>query len=71
MATETKTKARTSKPTKETSPAEEVVEVVKKPIIAKDIDLNQLIAVRNGYQGRLVYKSPRTHEKFVRPEFGT
>lgn len=71
MATETKTKAKTSKPTREISPAEEVVEVVKKPIIAKDIDLNQLIAVRNGYQGRLVYKSPRTHEKFVWPEFGT
>lgn len=67
MATENKTKARTPK----TAPVEEVVEDVKKPIIAKDIDLNQLIVVRNGYQGRLVYKSPRTHEKFVWPEFGT
>ena len=66
MATENKTKARTPK----TAPVEEVVEDVKKPIIAKDIDLNQLIVVRNGYQGRLVYKSPRTHEKFVWPEFG-
>lgn len=47
------------------------VEEVKKPIIAKDIDLNQLIPVRNGYQGRLVYKSPRTHEKFVWPDFGS
>lgn len=71
MSTENKTKAKTSKPIKETPAIEEVVEVVKKPIIAKDIDLNQLIAVRNGYQGRLVYKSPRTHEKFVWPEFGT
>ena len=71
MSTENKTKAKTSKPTKETSPIEEAVEAVKKPVIAKDIDLNQLIAVRNGYQGRLVYKSPRTHEKFVWPEFGT
>lgn len=51
--------------------SEAVVEEVKKPIIAKDIDLNQLIPVRNGYQGRLVYKSPRTHEKFVWPEFGS
>ena len=67
MATENKTKARTPK----TAPVEEVVEDVKKPIIAKDIDLNQLVVVRNGYQGRLVYKSPRTHEKFVWPEFGT
>lgn len=71
MSTENKTKAKTSKSTKETSLIEEAVEVVKKPVIAKDIDLNQLIAVRNGYQGRLVYKSPRTHEKFVWPEFGT
>lgn len=67
MATETKTKAKTTK----TAPAKEVVEEVRKPIIAKDVDLSQLIAVRNGYQGRLVYKSPRTHEKFVWPEFGT
>lgn len=67
MATETKTKSKTTK----TAPVEEVVEEVRKPIIAKDIDLSQLIVVRNGYQGRLVYKSPRTHEKFVWPEFGT
>ena len=67
MATETKTKSKTTK----AAPVEEVVEEVRKPIIAKDIDLSQLIVVRNGYQGRLVYKSPRTHEKFVWPEFGT
>lgn len=67
MATENKTKVRAPK----TTPVEEVVEETKKPIIAKDIDLNQLIVVRNGYQGRLVYKSPRTHEKFVWPEFGS
>lgn len=67
MATETKTKAKAAK----AAPAEEVVEEVRKPIVAKDIDLSQLIVVRNGYQGRLVYKSPRTHEKFVWPEFGT
>lgn len=70
---EAKSKAKTTK----VAPAEEVTsevsatEEVKKPIIAKDIDLNQLIPVRNGYQGRLVYKSPRTHEKFVWPEFGS
>ena len=67
MATETKAKAKTAK----ASPSEEVVEEVRKPIVAKDVDLSQLIVVRNGYQGRLVYKSPRTHEKFVWPEFGT
>lgn len=67
MSTENKTKTRAPKAT----PIEEVVEETKKPIIAKDIDLSQLIVVRNGYQGRLVYKSPRTHEKFVWPEFGS
>lgn len=64
---ESKSKAKTIK----TTPVDDVVEEVKKPVIAKDIDLNQLIPVRNGYQGRLVYRSPRTHEKFVWPEFGT
>lgn len=42
-----------------------------KPLIPKEIDLNQLIPVLNGYQGLLVYKSARTNEKFVWPEFGS
>lgn len=67
MATETKAKSKSPKATR----VEEVAEEVKKPIIPKDIDLSQLIVVRNGYQGRLVYKSPRSHEKFVWPEFGS
>ena len=71
MSNETKTKARTPKSAPKTTPVEEVVEEVKKPLVAKDIDLSQLIVVRNGYQGRLVYKSPRTHEKFIWPEFGS
>lgn len=66
MATESKSKAKAQK----VEAAEKMAEQ-KKPIIAKDIDLNQLVVVRNGYQGRLVYKSPRTHEKFVWPEFGS
>lgn len=64
---EAKSRAKTTKAT----PVEEVVEDVKKPVVAKEVDLNELIPVRNGYQGRLVYKSPRTHEKFVWPEFGS
>lgn len=42
-----------------------------KQLIPKEIDLNQLIPVLNGYQGLLVYKSTRTTEKFVWPEFGS
>lgn len=70
---EAKSRAKTTKAANAEEATTEVfaVEEVKKPIIAKDIDLNQLIPVRNGYQGRLVYKSPRTHEKFVWPDFGS
>jgi len=39
-------------------------------IVAKDIDPNQYVVVRNGYQGTLIYKSPRTRERFVWDEFG-
>lgn len=69
MSNETKAKTRT----KQTVVSEEMAEetVVRKPIVPKDIDLSQLVVVRNGYQGRLVYKSPRTQEKFVWPEFGS
>ena len=42
---------------------------VTKPV-AKEVDLNQLITVRNGFQGRLIYKSSRTNEKFVWDAFG-
>ena len=67
MSNETTTKAKTGR----AAAKETVAEVKTAPIVAKDIDLNQLIVVRNGYQGRLVYKSARTHEKFVWPEFGS
>lgn len=41
-----------------------------KEIIPKDVSPNTIITVRNGFQGRLVYISPRTHEKFVWERFG-
>lgn len=82
MGNETKTKPRAKKAdnvdetpvlkeehTEKASNVTEAKNTVKKAI-PKDIDLNQLVVVRNGYQGKLVYKSPRTHEKFVWPEFG-
>lgn len=46
-------------------------EVTQKPFLAKDIDPTQYIIVRNGFQGRLVYKSQRTGEHFVWDEFGS
>ena len=79
MPNETKTKARSAKAAKKESVQEEVIyqtveEINEEPgkakPVVKQVDLSELIPVRNGYQGRLVYKSTRTHEKFVWPEFG-
>lgn len=40
------------------------------PIVPKEVDLNELITVKNGYSGKLVYVSARTHERFVFDGFG-
>lgn len=42
----------------------------RKSLIPKEIDPNQYVTVRNGFQGRLVYKSKRTGERFVWDSFG-
>ena len=42
----------------------------KKSMIPKQVDPNQYVTVRNGFQGRLVYKSKRTGERFVWDSFG-
>lgn len=47
------------------------IESDKKPFIPKDIDPNQYVTVRNGFQGRLIYKSKRTGERFVWDAFGS
>ena len=44
---------------------------VDKPIVAKDIDIHQYVTVRNGFQGKLIYKSQKTGEHFVWDGFGT
>lgn len=41
-----------------------------KPIVPKDIDTEQYVTVRNGFQGRLVYVSKHTGERFVWDQFG-
>lgn len=51
--------------------AEQVVTNNKKQsIIPKDIDPSQYVVVRNGFQGRLIYKSKRTGERFAWDTFG-
>ena len=42
----------------------------EKKIVAKDVDPEQYVTVRNGFHGRLVYRSKRTGEKFVWEQFG-
>lgn len=66
MSNET-TKTRASR---SATPKADVVEEKAAPIVVKEIDPNQIIVVRSGFHGRLVYKSPRTREKFVWGEFG-
>lgn len=56
----------------ETVVAENKIETAKedKPIVPKEIDLNQYITVINGFQGSLVFKNPKTGEIFRWAEFG-
>lgn len=38
--------------------------------IKKNLDPNMIVAVKNGFQGRLIYKSKRTNERFEWETFG-
>lgn len=49
---------------------EEVVVEEVRPIVPKDIDVNEYIPVRNGFHGILVYTSSRTGETFIWDNFG-
>ena len=41
-----------------------------RPLVPKDIAPHTIITVRNGFQGRLVYRSKKTGERFVWDSFG-
>jgi len=70
MATKNTTNKSSAKATtKVMEPKEAPVE--NKPLVAKDIDVHQYVTVRNGFQGKLVYVSPKTGEHFVWDGFGT
>lgn len=63
----------TKKSTSATASSEPQVanrDAVKKTYVPKEIDPNQIVTVRNGFQGRLVYKSRKTGERFVWDSFG-
>lgn len=42
----------------------------KEKLVVKDIDVHEYVTVRNGFQGKLVYISKRTGERFVWSDFG-
>ena len=44
--------------------------ITEEPIIPKEINPDQIVTVRNGFQGRLVYKSKRTGERWTWDAFG-
>ena len=58
------TKTTTAKTTKTTSKND-------KPIIPIDVKLTDYVVVRNGFQGKLVYKSKKTGEVYFWDEFGS
>jgi len=74
--TTTPRKPRTPKaPVAPTPVVEEVVVqpepvVQNKPIVAKAYEPHQTVMVRNGFQGKLVYKSKKTGEAWAWDEFG-
>lgn len=41
------------------------------PVIPKDVDPNETVVVKNGFQGKLVYHSKRTGERWVWDHFGS
>ncbi len=51
------------------APKTETARAREKPTV-KEVDPNQYVTVRNGFQGRLVYVSKKTGEKYVWDSFG-
>lgn len=54
-----------------TAPSVDTNKAQDKPLVTKDVDIHQYVTVRNGFQGKLVYKSQKTGEHFVWDGFGT
>lgn len=63
-------KAKASHKPKAAPVAEEPVVEQAAPIKPKALSLTDIVTVRNGYQGKLVYVSKKNGEKFVWSEFG-
>lgn len=78
MPNESQNKIKRTKPAPKTEDIQKVEEVsayitIDEPrtkFVPKDIDPNQYVTVRNGFQGKLIYIAKRTGEKFKWDEFG-
>lgn len=60
----------TKKNTDNTTETQVASKKTVKKTIPNDVDQNQIIIVTNGFQGKLVYKSPRTNEVYRWDAFG-
>lgn len=60
-----------AKTTEQTAVAEGQDTTTTTAITPKEIDASQYVIVRNGFQGRLVYKSRKTGETYVWDSFGS
>ncbi len=63
-------RGRSNTAAKETKAASETVSQETSRIVPKGIDQHEIVTVRNGFQGRLVYKSRKTGERFIWDGFG-
>jgi len=61
---------RSTSRTKSTATAPAAEPKTEAPIVPKDIDVHDTVTVRNGFQGKLIYKSPRSGERYVWESFG-
>ncbi len=66
----TATKQQTTDDVKEPILKTDITPEKQEPIIPKDVDPTTIVTVKNGFQGKLIYISPRSRERFVWDEFG-
>lgn len=74
------TKSKTAKPATQSTKKKTKTDVssIDKPVsqtttqyrVKQNLDPNMIVTVRNGFQGRLIYKSRRTNERFEWSSFG-
>lgn len=60
---------KTETPTENTT-TKTAAKAEKEVIVPKDVDLHTYIPVKNGFQGKLIYKSKKTGERFEWDSFG-